>query len=127
MPSQFTQSDLAAHAKIPEGFERIPPEHQAKYFLLALEQMSMVQTTLTRVILKAMAKDNSELGFGQIGGCAAGLRRAAHYVEGLRAVSGYEPPKLPEAPVVVAQPQGSGEPIMSGAQAFAAHLGVPDA
>lgn len=93
MADYFTQVELDQMKKIPEGLEKIPSEHQLKYYILALEQVSMAQTTLTRCIIQLLnAKPGIEIPAHNTAGVAVGLTRASQYVKGLRQISGYVPP-----------------------------------
>ena len=89
MPAEFftTEELEAAIAKNgpPEGYEAIPDEHRAKYLLLAMREIALVQTTLPDLVLQLQRPANPIMStIRGNGGCAAGLQRAMNWINGFR-------------------------------------------
>ena len=82
MGTNLTSEELATQ-DIPENWEPIPAEHYASYLILAMEQIAMVEVSLTRMILQARRPGNPEVG-ASAGGNVAGLQRAEMYIRGYR-------------------------------------------
>jgi len=80
--TNLTEEELAP-AAVPESWKPIPPEHMAKYYLLAIDQLAIIQKTLVELALKEMRPVPGQTP-GAGNGCIAGLERTIMWLKGYR-------------------------------------------
>ncbi len=82
MATNLTQDELQPPA-VPDSWQPIPSEHLARYYLLAIDQLAMIQKTLVELALvqsTPVPRDTT----AQVAGCIAGLERAEMWLKGYR-------------------------------------------
>jgi hypothetical protein len=82
MATNLTLEELQAPV-VPDSWQAIPPEHRFRYYILAIDQLAMVQKTLTELALVQMNPVPRDT-VAQVSGCIAGLKRVEMWLQGYR-------------------------------------------